>query len=599
MKTLRNRRRNKVTRKFRGGYIIRRNGKWISVDRVKPGEKPKKPSERVTNYRKAETEVLDILAINCTSHDSNVCIRDQAASLINMYEELCSAYEQRADKESYFLYLLKIKTKISEIIDLRVAESDGFTIKTDEDLEKKISHRNRIHYWSVIFTQIKRAFDEIRQQRYDSMIAQVSGEYESLKVQTSLNEGQCKLIKDAYEKTNALIKVLEDEDRSLENVMNVPMIQMLKARNVEKQQLYEQAINPDLPRLRLRFTEVEQHFKKLGLEQKEAETEQEMQTRMIEESRKKTEIEERRHLEKKAEEAIRIERERKAREDAKESARQRDIAAASLRKGKSKAEKERERADREALDAAAAAAEKEATETFIGPQNPGKKTLAHARIQQEQAYREREQMQREREDKIYSLDEQTMIKWQRINELKRDLPESIFREKMIALDSQIEVLVFSDMDRSEMKTQVDKLLKHADLIIEYYDLIKTITRDVKNTETIEFLMKYKRSLEKIESSDSPLDEKNEKMELLITEWKLGIKTSILFEKMNAVLNPKLIIRLIALKRGVELEPSHLVGKGKIYNKLISDLIGMEPDDEPHVTLNSKVEDIITKWETLK
>lgn len=598
MKTLRNRRRNKVTRKCRGGYIVKRDGKWTSVDRpLKKGEKPKKPSERVINYRKAETEVLDILATTCTSNDSNVCIRDQADSLVKVYESLCGAYEQHADKERYFLYLLGIKTKISTIIDLRVQESDGFTIKTDEDLEKKISHRNRIQYWSIIFTQIKQAFDIIRQQRYDSMIAQVTGEYESLKLQTSLNEGQCKSIKDAYEKTNALIKVLEDEDRSMENEMNSPTIQMLTARNGEKQQLYEQATNPDLPRMRLRFTEVEQMYKKLGLEKQELETEQGIQTRMIEESRKQTEREEIRYAEQKAEETRKIAKARKDKEDAIEAARQRDIAAAALRKGKSKAEREREIADQAILDAAAADAQTQAAsaETFIGPQNQGKKTLADVRRQQEQREKEIEQTYLDRESKIYSLDEQTVIKWQKINELKRDLPESLFKEKMFALDGQIEEFVFSDMDISEMKVQVDKLLQHSDLIIEQYDLLKT-TEDVKNEQPKEIILKYNRSLERIESSDLPLDEKNAQMKLLLSDWKIGLKTTIFFEKMNEILNQELRVKLISLKGGVELEPPHLSKKGKIYNKIINDLIVMEPYDQPHVLLNSKVSEYISKWE---
>jgi hypothetical protein len=603
MRTLKNRRRNKVTRKFRGGYIVRRNGKWISVDKsLKKGEKPKKPSDRVIAYRKAEIEVLDILAINCTSHDSNVCIRDEADSLIKVYESLCGAYAEQDDKEKYFLYLLEIKKKISEIIHLRVAESDGFTIKTDEDLDKKISHRNRIHYWSAIFTKIKREFDVIRQQRYDSMIGQVTGEYESLKIQTALNEGQCKLIKDAYEKTNALIKVLEDENRSLENEMNAPTIQMLRARNGEKKPLYEQATNPDLPRLRLRFPVVEKMYNKLGLEKTEAETEEEMHTRMIEESRKKTESEERRHAEQKAEEIRKKEKERKAKEDAIEAKRQKDIAAAALQRKKIEEGKEREKANKAALDAAAEANEASLdaaaeAESFIGPQ-PGKKTVTDVRRQQLQLIRQREQLQIEREGKMFSLDMPSMAKWQRINELKRDLPESTFKEKMIALDAQIEVLVFSDMDRTEMKVQVDKLLKHAELIIEHYELLQT-TEDVKNQQTKEILMRYNSSLEKIELSESPLDEKNENMKKVISEWKPALKAATFFEKMNDIVNPELRTRLIILKGGVELEPSHLVGKGKIYNNLINDLIVTEPFDQPHVLLNIKIDEFITKWEAEK
>jgi hypothetical protein len=601
MKTLKNRHRNKVTRKCRGGYIVKRDGKWTSVDRPsKKGEKLKKTSERVINYRKAETEVLDILATTCTSNDSNVCIRDQADSLVKVYESLCGAYEQHADKERYFLYLLGIKTKISTIIDLRVQESDGFTIKTDEDLEKKISHRNRIQYWSIIFTQIKQAFDIIRQQRYDSMIAQVTGEYESLKVQTSLNEEKCKLIKDSYEKTNALIKVLEDEDRSMENEINAPTIQMLIARNGEKQQLYEEATNPDLPRMRLRFTEVEQMYKKLGLEKQELETEQDIQTRMIEESRKQTEREEIRYAEQKTEETRKIAKARKERENAIEAARQRDIAAAALRKGKTKAEKEKEIADQALLNAAAADAKTQAAaETFVGPQNPGKKTLADLRRQQEQRDKERdkerEQMQEEKRERILLLDEQTLAKWERLNVLKGVVPESLFKEKIIALDEQIEDFVFSDMDSREMKVQVDNLLKYVDLIKEQeklmYDSENTENKQIKETN-----MKWNTSLEEIGSSDIPIDEKNTKMEIIISEWKIALKTTIFFEKMNEILTQELRVKLISLKGGVELEPPHLSKKGKIYNNLINQLIETEPNDQPHVLLNSKVSEYIAKWE---
>jgi hypothetical protein len=196
---------------------------------------------------------------------------------------------------------------------------------------------------------------------------------------------------------------------------------------------------------------------------------------------------------------------------------------------------------------------------------------------------------------MFSLDMPSMAKWQRINELKRDLPESTFKEKMIALDAQIEVLVFSDMDRTEMKVQVDKLLKHAELIIEHYELLQT-TEDVKNQQTKEILMRYNSSLEKIESSDSPLDEKNENMKKVISEWKPALKAATFFEKMNDIVNPELRTRLIILKGGLELEPSHLVGKGKIYNNLINDLIVTEPFDQPHVLLNIKIDEFITKWE---
>jgi len=276
MRTLKNRRRGKRTR--RGGLIEKRMNQWTNIS--EPSE-----TQAVNDYRRMEEETMRLLAYRCKSQNSNVCLRDEGDVLLAEYQKKCDAYQGYED-ETTFAELLSIKDTIGELIRLRVQDSGRFPVKLTDDAEqkrKRKAHRDRIDYWSAIYMGIKQIFDTVRQKRYETKIATFKKEYQSPKevldkeyesskaalnveyesLKDPLNDEEYKTIKDAYEQTAALIKILEKEDSLMGND-NEAVIAALKARNVLKQKSYEQTIG--FPQRKASRVEVERKMEQVRVE---------------------------------------------------------------------------------------------------------------------------------------------------------------------------------------------------------------------------------------------------------------------------------------------------------------------------------------------
>lgn len=614
MRTLKNRRKGKRTR--RGGLIKKVKNEWTNVSE-------KSESQVVNDYRRMEEEIMRLLAKNCQSEDSNECLRDEPGVLLAEYQKKCDAYQGYED--TTFSELLSIKDTIGELIRLRVQDSGRFPIKVDDE-QKRIrkAHRDRIDYWSIIYTGIKQIFDAVRQKRYDTKIAKVKEEYESLK--QLLDEPQCKSIKDAYEQTALLIKVLEKEDALMGNSNN-SVIASLKGRNEAKQELYDKAIQ--MPQRRAQFSVVEKKMKEFGLEEVEERTRQDSQSQMIKDSITRMDREQQRRMEQEEERVRREEKERMA----KEVSRQKTVAAQAEQSKK----KQKEAQEKQEIEAAIKDShEREIMEKwkFLSSVSPlsmvSKESKDIMKQYDDQIKRILQNMFFTQGEKIRQIKEITtrweafldeeaqkvktkksaadrasttvkevsnydsvndVYRWENIQDLIETLPDSELKQQLIEIDREIDALVNSEMDRVEMNKRVGQLMEQGELFIIRDELIK-LTRQIHNTEERSSIMRSNRLLDEI--PDLPIDEKNMEMKKILSNWETKAAEANVIQAHRDKLPPELFQKILRLKeerKSIEPEDPRL----KIinmHNGLIDKMIYREPIDV------GRIAEQVVKWESV-
>jgi hypothetical protein len=621
MRTLRNRRIGKRTRK--GGLIKKRMNEWTNVSE-------KSESQVVNDYRRMEEEIMRLLAKNCQSEDSNECLRDESGVLLASYQEKCDAYRGYED-EPTFSELLSIKDTIGELIRLRVQDSGRFPVKlTDNEEQKRIrkAHRDRIYYWSIIYTGIKQIFDTVRQKRYDTKIAKVKEEYESLR--QLFDEPQCKSIKDAYEQTASLIKVLEKEDALMGN-SNESVIASLIARNEAKKELYDKAVQ--MPQRRAQFSLVEKKMKELGLEEVEEKTRQDSQSQMIKDSITRMDREQQRRLEQEEERVRREEKERIASEMAKEAAKQKMIVAQVEQSKK----KQKEAQEKQEIEAAIKDShEREIIEkwNFLSSVSPSamvskeskyvmkqyddhiKRILQNSLLLQGEKIRQIKEITTRWEAFLDAEAQKTKTKksaadrasatsptvskydsvnevyrWENIQDLIETLADSELKQQLSDIDSQIDALVNSEMDIDEMNKRVSPLMEQGELFIIRDELIK-LTRKIHNTEERSSIMRSNRLLNEL--PDLPIDEKNVEMKKILSNWESKALEANAIQTHRDKLDPELFQRLVRLKEERKLiDPEDPRLKIiNMHNGLIDKMIYREPIDVKRIT------EQIIKWESV-
>ena len=636
MRTLKNRRKGKRTR--RGGLIKKVKNEWTNVSG--PSE-----TRAVNEYRRMEEETMRLLAAGCQSKDSNECLRDEGGVLLAAYQAKCDAYQ--GHDETTFSKLLSIKDTVGELIRLRVQDSGRFPVKLTDDAEqqrKRKAHRDRIQYWSIIYTGMKQIFDTVRQKRYDTRMATVKTEYESPKAKESpkealnkeyeslkdpLNDEQYKIIKDAYEQTASLITMLEKEDSFMGND-NADVIASLKARNVLKQELYEKAIG--FPQRNARRIEIEREMKKI----------EELEERKIEELRlkmKELRFEEEEERQRQDREAYMLtesistmdkEHQRQLKEEeAKEEARRRAAEARASARAKTEAEK-----------LAVVQAIQEAKEAeimgkwkFLSSVSPSAmvspeakdvmkqyddriKQLVQKGFTQENIQQIKEIMttwevfldaenekikakkspvgraeeSRPSEESI-RLDAVTDVyRWDNIHDLIGILPESELKTQLSEIDLQIEALVSpSGPAIDEMNQKVSLLMEKGELLIIRDEMIK-LTRKIHDPEERRLLMRNNRLLDEI--PDLPIEQKQVEMKRILSSWETKAVEANIIQTHRENLPPELFQRLIRLKEAKKaMDPEDERLKIiNMHNGLIDKFIYKEP---PDIT---RIEAQIAKWE---
>jgi hypothetical protein len=615
MRTLKNRRKGKRTR--RGGLIKKVKNEWTNVSG--PSE-----TQAVNEYRRMEEETMRLLAAGCQSEDSNECLRDEPGVLLAAYQEKCDAYQGHED-ETTFSHLLSIKDTIGELIRLRVQDSGRFPVKLTDDSEqkrKRKAHRDRIDYWSTIYIGIKQIFDTVRQKRYDTRIANVKEEYERLK--DLLDESQCKSIKDAYEQTAELIKVLEKEDVLMGN-SNEAVIALLKARNTSKQELYEKA--SQMPQRRAQFSVVEKKMKELGLEEVEERTKQDRQSQMIKDSITRMDREQQRRMEQEEERVRREEKERIANEMAKEAARQKILAA----QANQSKQRQKEAQEKQAVELAIQKAKEEeilgkwkflasvSPFAMVSPEVKDKmkqydeqiKRILQTRFTEEKIQpikeittRWEELLDEEAKTKKSAADRaaaepteasrklesvEDVYQWHNIQDAIEVLPESELKTQLMEIDTQIDAMVYSSMDRIEMNARVKRLMDKGELLIERQELIKN-TRQIHDPAERAALMRNNRVLDRI--PELPIDEKHEQMKTIMTDWKEKIIEAHAMQNHREKLPPELFQRLVRLKeerKGTDPSDPRLKTIN-MHNGLLDKMIYKEP------LQLKRIEEQIAKWE---
>ena len=149
MKTRNMRKKNK-TRKIKGGKITKINDIWT----IDPETVESNPT--VMKYRTLEVDVLNVLAKNSSSNNSNIVLEHET-TIEDNYKKLCK------DKDS-FKELKKIKELIKNIIRFRHEEAID-RLKPNETTEERIireKHEHRLHLWMKKYTIIKKLLNEVR-----------------------------------------------------------------------------------------------------------------------------------------------------------------------------------------------------------------------------------------------------------------------------------------------------------------------------------------------------------------------------------------------------------------------------------------------------
>jgi len=624
MRTLKNRHRGNRTRK--GGLIAKVKGVWTNVSG---------PSEtQVNEYRRMEEEIMRLLAKGCKSADSNECLRDEKDVLLEEYKKKCDAYTGYEDTAT-FDQLLSIKDTIGELIRLRVQDSFRFPVKlTDTEEQKRIrkKHRDRIDYWSTIYTSIKQIFDAIRQKQHFTRIATVKEEYDSIKAQLPFNEAQCKSIKEAYEKTTAMIAVLEKEDALIGNG-NEDVIVVLKARNATKQELYHAATNPELPQRRERFAVVERRFKELGLEDAEEKTRQDRQSQMIHDSIVRMDREQQRQVEQEAEKAKREEKRKIAKEMEKDAIKRRELATKTEKEDRKRAQEIKNIRETAELKAAIQKTQEEeiiSNWKYLSSMTPHaipeikeqlimfdaqiKKIMTRGLPREEEIRQikeitdtweaflseENEKLKKRKTAAQRAAELPTTTKldtveesyrWYDIQDQIEVLPESELKTQLIDIDSQIDALVYSSMDRVEMNIHVKRLMDKGEILINRNELIKE-TKKIYDIEERAVLMRNNSLLDTI--PDFPIDEKHQQMKKIIEEWKEQVTEAHVMQTHREKLPPELLQQLVHLKEErkliVPLDPRLKIIN--MHNGLIDKFIYKEPVDI------GKIEDQIAKWKAV-
>ena len=616
MRTLKNRHRGNRTR--RGGLITKVKGIWTNVSG---------PSEtQVNEYRRMEEEIMRLLAKGCKSVDSNECLRDEKEVLLEEYQKKCDAYKGYEDTTT-FSQLLSIKDTIGELIRLRVQDSFRFPVKlTDTEEQKKIrkKHRDRIDYWSTIYTSVKQIFDTIRQKQHDTRIATVKEEYDSLKAQLPFNEAQCKSIKEAYEKTTAMIAVLEKEDAMIGNG-NEDVIVALRGRNAAKQELYHAATHPELPQRRARFAVVERKFKELGLEDAEEKTRLDSQSQMIHDSIVRMDREQQRQVE----QAQREEKGKRAKEMEKDATKRRELATKTEQEDRKNAQKIKDARDAAALEEAYQKTREEeiiSNWKYLSSMTPHaipeikeqlimfdaqiKKIMTRGLPRQDEIRQikeitdtweaflseENEKIKKRKTAAQRAAESPTTTKLDTVEEVHRwndiqdqidVLPESELKTQLIDIDTQIEDLVYSSMDRVEMNIHVKRLMNKGEVLIQRNELINE-TKKIHDIEERAVLMKNNSLLDDI---DLPVDEKYQQMKTIMAEWKEQVTEAHVMQTHKEKLPDELFQKLVHLKEERKLiDP--LDPRLKIinmHNGLIDKFIYKDPIDI------GKIENQIAKW----
>jgi hypothetical protein len=646
MRTLRNRRRGKRTR--RGGLIKKVQNEWTNVSG--PSE-----TQAVNDYRRMEEETMRLLASGCQSKDSNECLRDEGDVLLKAYQAKCDAYQGYED-ETTFSELLSIKDTIGELIRLRVQDSGRFPVKLTDDAEqrrKRKAHRDRIQYWSIIYSGIKKIFDTVRQKRYDTKIATyqspkevldkeyesskaaLNGEYESLK--DPLSDEQYKTIKDAYEQTASLITMLEKEDSLMGNG-NEAAIAALKARNVSKQESYEQTIGflqrkarrvdleREMEQVRVEYERKmeqlglkdERKIKELRLEEEEERQRQEREAHMITESISTMDKEQQRQLkEEEAKEA--------AEAAAKEAAEAAEAARANQAAEKLAVEQAIQKSKEEeimgqwnflASISPDAMVSQEATdvmkqyddhikqlvqkgftqenirqikeiittwESFLDSENEKKKATKSPANRAAASVRSEASI---RLDAVIDA-----YKWDDIHELAERLPKtSLLKQQLTEIDFQIDALVSpSGPEIGEMNERVSLLIEKGELLIIRDEMIK-LTKKIHSQEEQRVLMRSNRLFDEI--PDLPIHEKNVEMKRILSEWETKAVEANIIQTHRENLPPELFQRLIRLKEAKKvIDPEDPRLKViNMHNGLIDKMIYKEPPDIGRITGQ------LEKWE---
>lgn len=636
MRTLRNRRKGKRTR--RGGLIKKVKNEWTNVSGLSE-------TQAVNEYRRMEEEIMRLLASGCQSEDSNECIRDESGILLAEYQKKCDAYQGYED-DTTFSKLLSIKDTVGELIRLRVQDSGRFPVKLTDDAEqkrKRKAHRDRIHYWSIIYTGMKQIFDTVRQKRYDTRLRTVkkeyespkevkespkealSGEYESLK--DPLNDEQYKSIKDAYEQTASLITMLEKEDSLMGND-NTDAIAALKARNVSKQELYEKAI--EFPQRNSRRIEVEREMKKieeleeikmeeLRLKMKELRFEEEeiqrqdREAQMITESISTMDREQQRQLK---EEEAKEETRRKAQAVQAQKAAEALAVEQAIQKSKEEilgkwnflssisphAMVSKEAKDKmkqyddqikRILQNTFTQGEKllqikEITTTWealLDEENEKKKTT---KSPVERALERADFVPSEASIRLDAVDD--AYRWDNIHDLIEKLPESLLKQQLTEIDEQIEALVIpSGPEIGEMNKRVNLLMEKGELLIIRDEMIK-LTRKIHDPEERIALMRSNSLLDEI--PDLPIDQKQVEMKRILSNWETKAVEANIIQTHRENLPQELFERLIRLKEAKKtMDPEDERLKIiNMHNGLIDKLIYKEP---PQIT---RISEQIEKWE---
>jgi len=625
MRTLRNRRRGKRTRK--GGLIKKVQNEWTNVSG--PSE-----TQAVNEYRRMEEETMRLLASGCQSKDSNECLRDESGVLLAEYQKKCDAYQGYED-ETTFSELLTIKDTIGELIRLRVQDSGRFPVKLTDDGEqkrKRKAHRDRIHYWSIIYTSMKQIFDTVRQKRYDTRMRTIkkdyespeealSGEYERLK--DPLNDEQYKIIKDAYEQTVSLITMLEKEDSLMGND-NTDVIAALKARNVSKQELYEKAI--EFPQRNARRIEIEREMKKieeleerkmeelrlkikeLRFEEEEERQRQDREAQMITESISTMDREQQRQL--KEEEAKEQLRRKSQSVQAKKAA---EALAVEQAIQKSKEEEIMGKLKFLSSVSPLAMVSKESKDKMKQYDDQIKRILQNNLLKGEKLRQIKEITTRwkalldeesERKAKKSATERaiatspsvskydsvNDVYRWENIQDLIETLQDSELKQKLTNIDLQIDGLVNSEMDRVEMNQRVSLLMEQGELFILRDELIKS-TRQIHDSEERASIMRSNLLLNEL--PELPIEEKNVEMKKILSEWESKASEANVMQTHRENLPPKLFQRLVRLKEERKLidpEDPHLKIVN-MHNGLIDKMIYREHQDI------RRIEEQIVKWES--
>lgn len=197
------------------------------------------------------------------------------------------------------------------------------------------------------------------------------------------------------------------------------------------------------------------------------------------------------------------------------------------------------------------------------------------------------------------LNAETIERWVNINKIATNLPDSDLANILVSLTGRIEDVLI-DVKPSKRNKEVILLLEQAEQALENIRIkieeLIAKTQLISDPESRETMMRFNDKLAEIDE-ELPEHEKYKQMQEIITTWKINVKVSLLFQKMELLLSPQLQMRIFKLKENFSKVPPAFASKADFCNSKINQLIEDEPEGQSHDDFERTLEIYLRKWES--